>query len=414
MALAAATLRRTAARALRGGAPRVDGAVGAGAWWSAARGFASTVLSVGSDIVEAAPGVSLQKARTWDEGVSSKFSTTPLRDIFKDKKVVIFGLPGAFTGVCSMQHVPSYKKNIGKFKAKGIDSVLCVAVNDPYVLNGWAEKLQAKDEIEFFGDFDGSFHKSLDLGLDLSAALLGHRSHRWSAYVVDGKVKALNIEKVPSEFKVSVCHFCGRWSAYVVDGKVKDPNVEKVPSEFKVSGADIRPVWACYLNRPIDPVCAGVGCFIWRLGSLIAWLDFCSVKTRSALSTRTEELLAVLSLVSRSLSGTAPLRHRRPRLRPSPLRRSPPISFMVSVGFRARVDLSGMPEKFSGQHFKRWQQRMKVWFTMVGLISLIESDPPVLDEKVPDSAKKVEEWKEKDSSSTFKTTKALWDEGPQV
>ncbi|MQL80751.1 hypothetical protein Taro_013187 [Colocasia esculenta] len=88
-----------------------------------------------------------------------------------------------------------------------------------------------------------------------------------------------------------------------------------------------------------------------------------------------------------------------------------------------------MPEKFSGQHFKRWQQRMKVWFTMVGLISLIESDPPVLDEKVPDSAKKVEELKEKDrlghgciltalsdvlfdvySSSTFKTTKALWDE----
>ncbi|MQM03148.1 hypothetical protein Taro_035920 [Colocasia esculenta] len=101
----------------------------------------------------------------------------------------------------------------------------------------------------------------------------------------------------------------------------------------------------------------------------------------------------------------------------------------ASVGFRARVDLSGMPKKFSGQHFKRWQQRMNVWFTMVGLISLIESDPPVLDEKVPDSAKKVEEWKEKDrlghgciltalsdvlfdvySSSTFKTTKALWDE----
>ncbi|MQL68268.1 hypothetical protein Taro_000544 [Colocasia esculenta] len=100
-----------------------------------------------------------------------------------------------------------------------------------------------------------------------------------------------------------------------------------------------------------------------------------------------------------------------------------------SMGFRPRVDLSGMPEKIFGQHFKRWQQRMKVWFTMVGLFSLIESDPPVLDEKDPDSAKKIEEWKEKDrlgngciltalsnvlfdvySSSTFKTTKALWDE----
>ncbi|OAY81311.1 Peroxiredoxin-2F, mitochondrial [Ananas comosus] len=165
------------------------------------RAFAS--VAVGSDIVSAAPGVALQKARSWDEGVSSKFSTTPLTEIFQGKKVVIFGLPGAYTGVCSLQHVPSYKNNIEKFKAKGVDSVICVAVNDPYVLNGWAEKLQAKEAIEFYGDFDGSFHKSLELDLDLSAALLGRRSHRWSAYVVDGEVKVFNIEKVPSEFKVS-------------------------------------------------------------------------------------------------------------------------------------------------------------------------------------------------------------------
>uniref|UniRef100_A0A804N1U3 glutaredoxin-dependent peroxiredoxin n=1 Tax=Zea mays TaxID=4577 RepID=A0A804N1U3_MAIZE len=109
--------------------------------WGAARGFAS----VGSDIVSAAPGVSLQKARSWDEGVATKFSTTPLKDIFYGKKVVIFGLPGAYTGVCSQAHVPSYKKNIDKLKAKGIDSVICVAVNDPYVLDGWAKKLDAKD-----------------------------------------------------------------------------------------------------------------------------------------------------------------------------------------------------------------------------------------------------------------------------
>ncbi|XAR57229.1 Peroxiredoxin [Bertholletia excelsa] len=167
----------------------------------ASRAYAS--VSVGTDLVSAAPDVSLQKARTWEEGVESKFSTTPLRDIFKDKKVVIFGLPGAFTGICTAQHVPSYKNNIDKFKAKGIDHVICVAVNDPYVMNGWAEKLGAKNAIDFYGDFDGSFHKSLDLGLDLSAALLGPRSQRWSAYVVDGKVKLLNVEKVPSEFKVS-------------------------------------------------------------------------------------------------------------------------------------------------------------------------------------------------------------------
>ncbi|RWR93738.1 peroxiredoxin-2F, mitochondrial [Cinnamomum micranthum f. kanehirae] len=167
----------------------------------ARRAFAS--VSVGTDLVSSAQGVSLQKARSWEEGVSSNFSTTPLSQIFNEKKVVIFGLPGAFTGVCSKAHVPSYKNNIEKLKAKGVDSVICVAVNDPYVLNGWAEKLEAKDAIEFYGDFDGSFHKSLELSLDLSSALLGHRSQRWSAYVVDGKVKVLNVEKVPSEFKVS-------------------------------------------------------------------------------------------------------------------------------------------------------------------------------------------------------------------
>nr|GMD93548.1 peroxiredoxin-2F, mitochondrial [Ipomoea batatas] len=165
------------------------------------RSYAS--VAVGSDLISAAPNASLQKARSWDEGVSSNFSTTPLKDIFKGKNVVIFGLPGAYTGVCSAQHVPSYKNNIDKFKAKGIDSVICVAVNDPYTMNGWAEKLQAKDAIEFYGDFDGSFHKSLDLTIDLSGALLGIRSHRWSAYIVDGQVKVLNVEQAPSDFKVS-------------------------------------------------------------------------------------------------------------------------------------------------------------------------------------------------------------------
>ncbi|TYJ14748.1 hypothetical protein E1A91_A10G137900v1 [Gossypium mustelinum] len=165
------------------------------------RSYAS--VAVGTDILSAASQVSLQKARGWDEGVTSNFSTTSVNDIFKGKKVVIFGLPGAYTGVCSQQHVPSYKKNIDKFKAKRIDSVICVAINDPYVMNAWADKLQAKDVIEFYGDFDGSFHKSLELGKDLSAALLGPRSERWSAYVVDGKVKALNVEGAPSDFKVS-------------------------------------------------------------------------------------------------------------------------------------------------------------------------------------------------------------------
>ncbi|XP_050947786.1 peroxiredoxin-2F, mitochondrial isoform X2 [Cucumis melo] len=165
---------------------------------ASSRNFAA--VAVGTDIVSAAPDVSLQKARSWDEGVSSKFSTTPLKDIFKVCSSI---LRGAYTGVCSQQHVPSYNNKIDEFKAKGIDSVICVSVNDPYTLNGWAEKLQAKDAIQFFGDFDGKFHKSLELDKDLSVALLGPRSERWSAYVVDGKVKALNVEEAPSDFKVT-------------------------------------------------------------------------------------------------------------------------------------------------------------------------------------------------------------------
>ncbi|XP_042491640.1 peroxiredoxin-2F, mitochondrial-like [Macadamia integrifolia] len=161
------------------------------------------MASVGADILKVASHVSLPKSRTWDEGLSTNFSTTPLKEIFKGKKVVIFGLPGAFTGVCSKAHVPSYKNNIDKFKAKGVDSVICVSVNDPYVMNGWAEHLGAKDAIEFYGDFDGSFHKSLGLEKDLTEALLGLRSQRWSGYVVDGKFQVLNVEKDPNDFKVS-------------------------------------------------------------------------------------------------------------------------------------------------------------------------------------------------------------------
>ncbi|KAK8961086.1 hypothetical protein KSP40_PGU004654 [Platanthera guangdongensis] len=120
------------AAALRSGEAAATGSI------LCSRSFAS--LATGTDIVSAAQGANLQKSRSWDEGISFKFSTTPINEIFKGKKVVIFGLPGAFTGICS-QHVPSYKNNFEKLKAKGIDSVVCVAVNDPYALNGWAEIL---------------------------------------------------------------------------------------------------------------------------------------------------------------------------------------------------------------------------------------------------------------------------------
>jgi peroxiredoxin len=163
----------------------------------------SRQMSSAAKQIDLESGVALQEARTWDEGVSSEFSTTPLSEIFKGKKIALFGLPGAFTGVCSQRHVPSFLNNCDKFKEKGVDSIVCVSVNDPYTMNAWAEKLGAKGKIKFYGDFDGKFHKSLGLDLDLTGALLGPRSQRYAALVEDGSIKALNVEKVPSDFKVS-------------------------------------------------------------------------------------------------------------------------------------------------------------------------------------------------------------------
>eukprot|EP00244_Chara_vulgaris_P008568 TRINITY_DN340_c0_g1_i4.p1 TRINITY_DN340_c0_g1~~TRINITY_DN340_c0_g1_i4.p1 ORF type:complete len:213 (-),score=32.59 TRINITY_DN340_c0_g1_i4:259-897(-) len=155
------------------------------------------------DKVDFSTDVNLQKARTWDEGLQSNFSTTSMKELFGGKKVVVFGLPGAFTGVCSAQHVPSYLKRADELKSKGVDKIVCVAVNDPYCMKGWAKSLNAEDKIEFYGDFDARFNKMLGLDMDLSSGLLGHRSKRYSMLVDDGKIKVLNVEEVPSNFKVS-------------------------------------------------------------------------------------------------------------------------------------------------------------------------------------------------------------------
>jgi peroxiredoxin len=119
------------------------------------------------------------------------------------RKIVLFGLPGAFTGVCSKAHVPSFLKHADSLKGKGAEDIICVSVNDPYTINAWAEKLGAKDKIKFYGDFDGKFHKLVGLDLDLTGALLGPRSQRYAAFVEDGHIKVINVEKVPSEFNVS-------------------------------------------------------------------------------------------------------------------------------------------------------------------------------------------------------------------
>eukprot|EP00897_Mesotaenium_endlicherianum_P007952 jgi/Mesen1/7185/ME000037S06544 len=148
-------------------------------------------------------GTTLAKGRTWDEGIASSFSRSSMDDVFKGKRVVIFGIPGAFTGVCTRAHVPSYLKNVDRFKQKGVDTIICTAVNDPYVMRAWAHDLNALDKIDFYGDYSADFHKELGLDVDLTNSLMGVRSERWAAYVEDGKIRILQVEKVTSEFHVS-------------------------------------------------------------------------------------------------------------------------------------------------------------------------------------------------------------------
>ena len=123
-------------------------------------------------------------------------------DLTRGKKVAIFGLPGAFTPTCSAKHVPSYLQNIDKLKAKGVSDVICMSVNDAYVMGAWARDQHADGKVRMMGDGSALFTKALGLELDLTAKGLGMRCQRFSMLVDNGVVKVLNIE-APSKYEVS-------------------------------------------------------------------------------------------------------------------------------------------------------------------------------------------------------------------
>jgi peroxiredoxin len=123
-------------------------------------------------------------------------------DIFKGKKVVLFSVPGAFTPTCSAKHLPGFVANLAAIKAKGVDTVACMAVNDAFVMQAWAKSQDAPEEILMLADGNGAFAKSLGLEMDASAFGMGTRSKRFALIAEDGVVKHLAIE-APGEFKVS-------------------------------------------------------------------------------------------------------------------------------------------------------------------------------------------------------------------
>ena len=112
----------------------------------------------------------------------------------KGRNVVIFGLPGAFTGTCSTSHVPSFMRVAEKLRAKGVDEIICVAVNDPFVMKAWAEATGAAAKgITFLADGDASFTKAAGVAYSVPKLAFFDRSKRYALYAVDGVVKVLNM-----------------------------------------------------------------------------------------------------------------------------------------------------------------------------------------------------------------------------
>ena len=118
------------------------------------------------------------------------------------KKVVIFALPGAFTPTCSAKHVPSYVEHFDAIKAKGVDEIWCISVNDPFVMGAWGRDQKVGNKIRMLGDGSAEFTKKLGLELDLTARGFGIRSDRYAMIVEDGVVKTLDRE-APGKFEVS-------------------------------------------------------------------------------------------------------------------------------------------------------------------------------------------------------------------
>lgn len=116
-------------------------------------------------------------------------------DIFANKTVALFAVPGAFTPTCSARHLPGFRDASDTFKNKGVDAIACVSVNDAFVMGEWAKSQNVTGKMRMLGDGNGAFTKAIGLEMDASGFGMGARSKRYSMLVVDGVVRQLNIEE---------------------------------------------------------------------------------------------------------------------------------------------------------------------------------------------------------------------------
>ena len=135
-------------------------------------------------------------------GCSLGPNTFKVEEITRGKKIAIFGLPGAFTPTCSAKHVPGYKDNYAQLRAKGVDEIWCISVNDPFVMGAWGRDQQTDGKIRMMADGSADYTKKLGLELDLIGRGFGLRSTRYSMLVDNGVVKALNVDAA-GKFEVS-------------------------------------------------------------------------------------------------------------------------------------------------------------------------------------------------------------------
>jgi glutaredoxin/glutathione-dependent peroxiredoxin len=147
-------------------------------------------------------GVLMEFIETEAPGCTIGPNQFKVEDLARGKRVVLFGVPGAFTPTCSAKHLPGYLQHYDRLRAKGIDEVWCLSVNDAFVMGAWARDQSTQGKIRLFADGSADYTRALGLEFDLTARGLGVRCQRFAMLIDDGVVKSLKIEE-PGKFEVS-------------------------------------------------------------------------------------------------------------------------------------------------------------------------------------------------------------------